>query len=120
MEDGPMDLTPLRQRSEIEWAALRRSIMQAAAPELALRTRREGVLALLGLWSRPALAAAAAILALSSALLIGRILDQPVPFATYAGIAQSLELRDLASSWIDEGRSPTRADLIEALEGELP
>jgi len=86
-------------------------VARAAAPRTAL-----GVL--VG-WRRPALAAAAAIAAVS----VGLLWWDPSPVAAApegeATVAEALEVPQPVQDWIVEGRSPAHGDLYVALD-EMP
>ncbi|MGH7444854.1 MAG: hypothetical protein ACREKM_08265 [Longimicrobiales bacterium] len=89
------------------------AIMRAAAPELARRAARDGVLVVLGQWLRPALAAAAVIAAVAAGALVNEMTDMPP--ATTTGVVQALGVVEPASNWLDEERDPTVSDLEMAL-----
>jgi hypothetical protein len=115
MEPERIDLTPLATRAD----ALERrihAIMQAAAPELARRAARDGVLVVLGEWFRPALAAAAVLAAIAAGALLS---EMSIPESSDStSVVQALGVAEPASAWLDEGREPTVSDLETALMGD--
>ncbi len=115
MEPERIDLSPLSLRGE---AFERRvhAIMRAAAPELARRAARDGVLVVLGEWLRPALAAAAVIGAIAAGALLSEM--RAPQSAPTTGVVQALGVAEPASHWLDEERSPTVSDLEMALIGD--
>lgn len=100
-------------------AALERrvhAIMRAAAPELARRAARAGVLVVIGQWVRPALAAAALVAAVALGAL-ARAVTTPDPAAGVGSVVDALGVAEPASRWLDEERAPTVSDLMMALDG---
>ncbi len=89
-----------------------RAIMRAAAPELARRAQREGVLVVLGQWLRPVLAAAAVVGVIAAGALMS--LSESAPPRLH-GVAHQLGVAEPALQWIDEERAPTMSDLEMAL-----
>ena len=119
-DDHPADLRALGlspQRRE----RMAAEIVRRAMPALARGVAPRGPLSLLAGWARPALAAAAAVAALSLAALTGdeaRAPErQPEVVAT---LAEGLHIPDPAEDWVVEERAPTDADLLRALEGDAP
>ena len=92
-----------------------RAVMRAAAPELARRAQRDGVLAIIGQWLRPVLAAAAVVGLLATGALLRTTQE---PDAAGAGVAQQLGVAEPALRWIEEERQPTISDLEMALMEE--
>lgn len=114
MEPERIDLTALSvDRDSVSFERRVHAIMRAAAPELARRAARDGVLVVLGQWLRPALAAAAVIAAVSAGALASGVADMPPVMTT--GVVQALGVVEPASQWLDEERDPTVSDLEMAL-----
>ncbi|MGH7469042.1 MAG: hypothetical protein ACRENP_13890 [Longimicrobiales bacterium] len=110
------DLTPLDPRREPDrWERMVRHIMARSTGELQ-RRQAAGVFGLFdGLlaWSRPALATAAALTALSLfALSQLESRAQPTLFIRSASIPAAM------SVWIEEGQPPSMLDLIVLANGE--
>ena len=120
MENDKFDLTPLDPMTDrIHYERRVRAILDAAAPELARRAENAGLLALVGAWSRPVLAAAALIaLAIGGALFSNRQLMQR-PGATN-GMVQALGVAEPVAVWLDEERPPSMNDLMRQIEGDAP
>jgi hypothetical protein len=112
------DLSPLDPRVDVDrWERLVRRIMTRSAAELQ-RRQAAGVFGLFdGLlaWSRPALATAAALAALSL-LALSQLktptLAQPATFIRSAAIPAPM------SVWLEEGQPPSMLDLIVLTNGE--
>jgi anti-sigma-K factor RskA len=112
MKDERLDLTPLDPTlDEVGWRRLAARIRERAAPELARRASRDGVLGTLGHWAWPA-AAAAALVALMSASALALVR----PREAMGHVVQAFDLDETVSAWLEEGRSPTTDDLALALE----
>lgn len=90
-----------------------RAIMRAAAPELARRAQREGVLVMLGQWLRPVLAAAAVVGVIATGALMVSLSESAPP--RLQGVAHQLGVAEPVLQWIDEERAPTMSDLEMAL-----
>ncbi len=113
MDEDRLDLSPLDPSTDaVHWEALLSAIRQQAAPELAWRASRTGVLGLLGRWAWPALAAASIVAALS-----GGALALIRPQQTWVPVVRVIGVNEPVQAWLEEGRSPTTADLLVALEG---
>jgi hypothetical protein len=122
MEEDRLDLRPLDRMADPERVeALVSAIVAAAAPELARRASGGGLLAVLGGWAWPTLAAASLAAAVSAAALFsGRpaaTAGPTVASVTTAGpVVTALELSDPVALWVDGNRGPTTADLVLAVE----
>jgi hypothetical protein len=121
MEEERLDLTPLDRMADPERVeALVSAIVAAAAPELARRASGGGLLAVLGGWAWPTLAAASLAAAVSAAALFsGR--PAPVAGTTVASagpVVTALELSEPVALWVDGNRGPTTADLVLAVESD--
>lgn len=112
MEPERMDFSAMAP-DPARFEARVRAIMRAAAPELARRAEREGVLVVLGQWLRPVLAAAAVVGVIAAGALITSLGDS-APTRTH-GVAHQLGVAEPALQWIDEERAPTMSDLEMAL-----
>ena len=125
-DEAPLDLSPLGvDRETAEREALVARIMAAAAPELERRgsgvipiRKARGALGVLSQWSRPILAAAAVVGLLSTGVLrwtpgseAGTVVE-----AETALLPEVLGLPSTVATWLDEGRAPTRMDLVLAME----
>jgi len=112
MRDDRLDLSPLDPtHDEVGWRRLATSIHRRAVPELARRAGRDGVLAAVGHWAWPMLAAASIIAAVS-----GGALALIEPTDTSSHVVQAFDLDAPVSVWLEQGRSPTTDDLLLALE----
>lgn len=114
MEPERTDLTSLSLRGDAFEQRVR-AIMRAAAPELARRAERDGVLVVVGQWLRPVLAAAAVVGLLATGALM-RGLGDAAPAAN-GSVVHELGVAEPALQWIDEERAPSVADLEMALIG---
>ena len=115
MEPERIDLTALSIDAD-RFEARVRSIMRAAAPELAGRAQRDGVLVVLGQWLRPARAGAAVVGIIATGALLQSVGDAS-PSVNH-GVAHQLGVAAPALQWIDEERDPTVSDLEMALIGD--
>ncbi|MFO7894889.1 MAG: hypothetical protein R6U63_14235, partial [Longimicrobiales bacterium] len=81
--------------------------------ELVRRTRQAGPLAVMAAWARPTLAAAAiiAILALGGLTAIQRSSVEPTD-----SMVDALGVPAPAAEWLEDGREPSAADLVLAME----
>ncbi|HEX7091589.1 MAG TPA: hypothetical protein VF192_15720 [Longimicrobiales bacterium] len=121
MDEHPIDLSPLDPTTDpVRWERLVRAITGAAAPELARRAATRSVMAVLGDWLRPGLAAGLVLAATAALMLafLGRSRDALPP--PTAGLEEALELSAPVSLWISEQRAPTTSDMLLVLEGEAP
>jgi len=113
MVDDRLDLSSLDPTvDEVGWKRLAASIHRQAAPELARRAARGGVLGVVGHWAWPMLAAASIV-----AVLSGGALALVRPPAVWEGVIQALDLSEPVSEWLEEGRPLNTDDLLLALEG---
>jgi len=121
MEDDRLDLTPLdRLADPARVEELVAEIVAAARPELARRAAGGGILAVLGGWAWPTLAAASLAAAVSAAALLSA---RPSPvsgtsLANAGPVVMALDLGEPVTAWVDGNRGPTTADLVLAVEGE--
>lgn len=114
----PVDLSPLDPRGDPErWERMVAGIMARAALPAAVVIR--GPWMALAAWSRPALAAAAAVAALSLVTL--RATPRPAEAAPEPAVTvvEALDVPRPMADWIVEGREPRRSDLLVALD-EIP
>lgn len=124
MHDDRLDLSPLDSLADpARMEALVAAIAAGAAPELARRAAGGGgLLAVLGTWAWPTLAAASLAAVLSAAaLLSGRNGPAGVQAngpALTGPVVTALQLADPVAAWLDGNRGPTTADLVLALERE--
>lgn len=115
MEPERVDLSPLDlSRDRLGFERMVRRVMDAAGPELARRARAATPLTLVAAWARPTLAAAAMI----AMAAVGAILttDRPAQPAGADRVVDALGLPTPAADWLAEGRDPTEADLVLAME----
>lgn len=121
MDEYPIDLSPLDPTADAErWEALVQAITAAAAPELARRAATRSVIAIIGHWLRPALAAGI-VLAIGAGATLGLLeREADAGSSPTAGLEEALELAAPVSLWLSEERTPTTSDLLLALEGDAP
>lgn len=118
MDDEPIDFGALDpSRDTVRWEGMIRGISERAAPALARRAAERNVFVLVADWARPALAAAAALAAVSAGALAWELGDPAS--APLAGVEEALQLAEPVSLWVAEERAPTTSDLIAAVE-DLP
>lgn len=93
-------------------------IMEAAEPELQRRAATGDPFWMLQSWTRPVLAAAAAI----SMLALGLMGWQSSLSAAdgFGGVAEALDIGGPAYEWLMDERAPTDADMIAFLEDSWP
>lgn len=97
-----------------------RSVLERGTFELARRRRGDpglngSVFVIMAAWAKPALAAAAlAILVSSIALQVTRRQQGQAE----TGVVEALAVPEPATNWVLEGRTPTKSDLVLTLEGE--
>lgn len=114
METERLDLSPLDLAAdELGHERLVRRVMQAAGPELARRARSVTPLAMVAGWARPTLAAAAVVAILAGGALLTT--ERSSPAAT-SSMATALGVPDHAAEWLEDGRGPSEADLVLAME----
>jgi hypothetical protein len=115
MERQPVDLKALDAMSDrLRFERAVRRVMTAAMPELERRAAANAPVALLGAWARPMLAAAAVVAVIAGSVLVlteRATLDER-PLVT----AEDLGVPAPAADWLAEGREPTKADLVLAME----
>ncbi len=115
MHEEPIDLSPLHP------APARREAMIAAitARVLAETAAVRSPLAWVVGWMRPTLAAAAVVAAISLGVLAAED-ESPSGSTAMRTVADELNFPEPVAEWIAEERTPSDADLIHALEGDLP
>jgi hypothetical protein len=108
-----IDFSPLDPAANpVRWEAMVGAIMARAALPVP-----RGPLMMVAAWSRPTLALAASIAALSLvALRSGTAEPQP---ALAGGVVEALDVPAPVADWIDEERGPREGDLLVALD-EMP
>lgn len=121
MHEEPIDLSPL-DLSPLALAPARRDALAAAitARALAEAAAVRSPLAFVVGWMRPTLAAAAVVAAVSLGVLT---LAEPRPAGASTAmrtVADELNFPEPVAEWIADERTPSDADLIHALEGDLP
>jgi hypothetical protein len=120
MHDERLDLGALDPtRDEQRFDRLIAGTMRRAAPELRRRMAAQNPWGTLADWMRPMLAAAAITALLSGAVLTattGNVLDD----AGFVAHAQPATLSALVDDWVTEARTPSVADLMLALDEDLP
>lgn len=115
MHEEPIDLSPLAlapaRRDTLVAAITARALAEAGA----VRTPLAFVVG----WMRPTLAAAALVAAVSLGVLATA---EPAAQGSTAmrTVADELNFPEPVAEWIAEERTPSDADLIHALEGDLP
>lgn len=117
MNEKRLDLSALDPAHDRSLDGLVRAITARAAPELARRAASGSPFTVLAGWARPTLAAAAALAAVSLVGLgIARSGAAVVPLR---GVPEELGLPAPVAEWVAEGRTPTRDDLLIAMEDDL-
>lgn len=117
MTERPLDLSPLDPAPDGSLDGLVRAITERAGPELARRAAARSPVTVLAGWARPALAAAAALAAVS---LVGlSIARSGTSVAPLRRVPEELGLPAPVAEWVAEGRTPTRDDLLIAMEDDL-
>ncbi len=117
MEPERMDLGPLDPRRDaLAYERLVRRVMDAAAPELERRARRASPLAVVAVWARPTLAAAAVIAVLAAGALLST--DRP-DREPWPDTVEALGVPAPAADWLLDEREPTPSDLVLAMESDL-
>jgi hypothetical protein len=119
MEPERVDLSALDiTADQLAYERLVRRVMGAAEPELQRRRAARTTLALLGDWTRPLLVAAALVAVVAGGVLMATERDgQP---AAPGIAAEPLGVPSPAADWLEEGREPTKADLVLAMERRRP
>lgn len=114
MESERMELSPLDiTADQLRYERLVRRVLDAAGPELDRRAQAAGPLALVAGWARPTLAAAAVIAALAVGALLAPDRGEP---AVGGSVVEALGVPAPAADWLEDGREPTAADLVLAME----
>ncbi len=115
MEPQRLDLSSLDPtRDQLGYERLVQRILDVAAPELARRAASNTPLAAVAGWARPALAAAAIVAAMAAGAMFQMAGRAAEP--TLGSVAEALGVPAPAADWLSEGRAPTRADLVLAME----
>lgn len=129
MDMQPIDFSPLDPTAD---AAVRErlvgAVMAHAESELARRAAARSPILMLARWARPALSAAAMLAAVSAGAIVlweNEPGQEAVATAESAaqvpgGITDALGVPAPVMAWVVADREPTVADVISALEGELP
>lgn len=117
MNEEPLDLSPLDPELDGSLDEMVRAINRRAAPELARREGARGPFTVIAGWTRPALALAAALAAVS---LLGIGWDASRSAVTpLRAMPEELGLTGPVAEWVMEGRTPTQDDLLLAMEDDL-
>ncbi len=117
MEPERLDLSPLDPAADqLAYERLIRRVMAAAEPELERRRMTRTPLSVLGGWARPVLAAAAIVAVMAGSVLVATERDRPAQAQAPADMAEALGVPAPAVEWLVEGREPTKADLVLAME----
>lgn len=115
MDLEKVDLTVLDLASDrLGHERLVRRVMAAAGPELRRRAAGSTPLMLLGAWARPVLAAAAVVAVLAAGVLAAT--ERGAESAPAGSVVDALGVPAPAADWLAEGREPTAADLVLAME----
>lgn len=115
MDPEKVDLTVLDLAADrLHHDRVVRRVMAAAAPELRRRAAGSTPLVLLSAWARPMLAAAAVVAILAAGVLAATERDGQTEPAS--AVVDALGVPAPAADWLAEGREPTRADLVLAME----
>lgn len=119
MDRERVDLSVLDPTTDsLRYERLVRRVMTAAAPELARRASPQTALAFLGAWARPVLAAAAVVAVVAGGVLAAT--ERSAGATPEPVTAESFGVPSPAADWLDEGREPTRTDLVLAMERRRP
>jgi hypothetical protein len=114
-EPGRVDLSPLDPTLDpMAYERLVRRIVTAAGPELERRAREAGPLARVAGWARPTLAAAAIIVLVALSAIVAH--DATGPDGEDMRSLEALGVPAPAAEWLEQGREPTTADLVLAVE----
>lgn len=117
MTDDRMDLSPLDPTGDREhFEPIVASIADRAALELARRRARTSAFGQIAGWRRPMLAAAAAIVIASVAVLTQVAI--PTNDVRAEGLAVAMGVPQGLAEWVTGGGTPTPADLLAGLAGE--
>jgi hypothetical protein len=114
-EPERVDLSPLDPTlDQLSYERLVRRIVAAAGPELARRAREAGPLTFVAGWARPTLAAAAIIVLVALGSLFA--IDPAGVDGDETRTLEALGIPAPAAEWLEDGREPTTADLVLAVE----
>ena len=117
MTDDRMDFSPLDPTADRKhFERIVASIGDRAALELARRRDRTSAFGQIAGWRRPMLAAAAAIVIASVAVLTQ--VATPTNDDQSEGLAIALGVPQGLAEWVSDGGTPTPADLLASLAGE--
>lgn len=115
MEPERVDLSALDPvLDRLGYERLVRRIMDAAGAELARRAAPPTALSLVGGWARPMLTAAAVVAVLAAGILAAT--ERAGADGAEPSFVEALGVPAPAADWLTEGREPTRADLVLAME----
>jgi len=121
MERERLNLSPLDPAADPErWEGLIRSIRRRAEPELARRAAARSVLAVIGSFARPAMAAAAVLAAISTGVIAFSVNGREPELYDGPVVEEALRLTAPVSNWLIEARAPSVYDLVLAIEGAVP
>jgi hypothetical protein len=116
MNDDRIDFSAVDPtKDEEHFERLVSSIVHEAAPELARRVGRLTVVAQVGQWFQPLLAAAAVIIVVSLGVL-WQLGGNGSTVLAESGIEESLGVPAQVASWIRSDELPTTSDLLETIE----
>jgi hypothetical protein len=118
MTDDRIDFSTLDPTRDGErFDGIVRSVVQAAAPELAARRAGAGVFGQVAGWWRPLLAAAA-IAGVGSAAALTQV-ERPASIAgTTYSVEEAIGVPQQIAQWVWTDETPTPAELLTALETE--
>jgi hypothetical protein len=115
MKPERVDLSPLDLAADqLHYERLVRRVMGAAEPELERRRTQRTTLGVLSGWARPLLVAAAVVAVLAGGVLVA--IERDGQADAPGTMAESLGVPSPAADWLMDGREPTRADLVLAME----
>jgi hypothetical protein len=119
MSFEPMDLGPVGADADAErFEAMVAGVMRRARPELERRAAAQPVLGMLGRWVWPTLAAAAIATVASTVVLLYEAPSAVLPGTAFA--QQGSGFAEMLPVWLAENRTPTSADMMMILEGDMP
>jgi hypothetical protein len=118
----PIDFSSLRlsdQRRDVLVA----SVLLQSGHELTRRANGTSAIVFLGMWARPALAAAAIVAAICGTMLAGSASNRTVADGTAemaampgAGIAEALGVSRAMTTFLNTDRTPTASELLAVVE----
>ncbi len=116
--EDAMDVAPRLELAAIELAPERQAALAAAiaarsAPVLARYRGARSPVAVLAAWLRPALAAAAVIVLVALAALLG---SRPREATAVPSTAEALGFPGPVVAWAEAGRTPSLEELVTTLE----